>query len=73
MQINMSISSDELINAAKQMPVAEKIRLFESIENDIFEFKFRQLVKELQTTAISQEEILAEVESVRAERYKNSH
>ena len=71
MQINMTINSEELIEAASKMPLDEKLRLFDKIKDDIFEFRFRNILEELKTNDLSDEEILQEVEHVRSERYKN--
>jgi pheromone shutdown protein TraB len=72
MQINMTINSEELIEAASKMPIDEKLRLFEKIQDDIFEYKFKEILDNLQTDQLSEEDILKEVEYVRSERYKNN-
>ena len=71
MQINMTINSEELIEAASKMPIDEKLKLFEKIQDDIFEYKFKEILDSLKTDQLSEEDILKEVEYVRAERYKN--
>jgi hypothetical protein len=71
MQINMTINSEELIEAASKMPLDEKLRLYDKIKDDIFEFRFRNILEDLKTDDLSDEEILQEVEHVRSERYKN--
>ncbi len=71
MQINMTINSEELIDAASKLPINEKIKLFEKIQDDIFEYKFIEILNSLKTDKLSDEEILQEVEYVRTERYKN--
>jgi hypothetical protein len=72
MQINMTINSEELIEAASKMPLDEKLRLYDKIKDDIFEFRFRDILESLKTNDLSDEEIIEEVEHVRSERYKNS-
>ena len=71
MQINMTINSEELIEAASKMPLDEKLRLFDKIKDEIFEFRFRDILESLKTIDLSDEEIIQVVEDVRAERYKN--
>jgi len=67
----MTVTSEELIEAVSKMPIDEKVKLFEKIEDDIFEYKFRQILDSLKTDKITEDEILQEVEYVRSERYKN--
>lgn len=70
---DMNANMQEIINIATTLPLQEKIILFNSIEKDVFEYKFNQLLEELNNPNISQESLLEEIESVRESRYKNSH
>lgn len=69
----MNANTQEIINIATNLPLKDKIILFNSIEKDVFEYKFNQLLQELKNPNISQESLLEEIESVRENRYKNSH
>ena len=72
MQINMNIDSEQIIDAAAKMPFEEKLKLYDKIKDDILQYRFESLRKELkETITLSDEEILQEVEDARAERYKN--
>ena len=68
----MNIDSEQIIDAATKMPLEEKLKLYDKIKDDILQYRFESLREELkETVSLSDEEILQEVESVRAERYKN--
>lgn len=72
MQINMTVNSDELIDAASKLPLEEKLKLYDKIKDDILGYRLEELRNELkETVTLSDEEILQEVENVREERYKN--
>ena len=72
MQVNMTINSEELIEAASKMPFEEKLKLYDKIKDDILLYRFEEIRNELkETVTLSDKEILEEVEHVRAERYKN--
>lgn len=71
MRINMNIDPEQIIDAAVQMPLEEKLKLYDKIKDDIFEFRFKEILENLKTDELSEEEILQEVEHVRSERYKN--
>jgi hypothetical protein len=54
------------------MPIDEKLKLYEKIKDEILQFRFETLRKELKDmVTLSDEEILQEVEHVRTERHKN--
>jgi hypothetical protein len=69
----MNANTQKIVNIATNLPLQDKISLFNSIEKDVFEYKFDQLLQELNNPNISQESLLEEIESVRETRYKNSH
>ena len=71
MEININIDSDQIINAASKMPLEDKLKLYNKIKDDIFEHQIKDLLDNLKTSELSDEEILQEVEYVRSERYKN--
>ena len=64
-----SKSYDEVRQLIKTFSVKEKIELSKELERETFAERFRSLLSELKTDAISDEEILAEVEAVRSKRY----
>lgn len=72
MQIPLNIDTEALIDAVQKMPLEEKLKLYDRIKDDILQYRFESLRKELkESVTLSEEEILHEVEHVRAERYKN--
>lgn len=74
MQVILNIDADQIINVVSNMTIDEKLRLYEKIKDDILQIRLEALRKELKdTVALTDEEILQEVEHVRAERYKNRH
>ncbi|HNW30069.1 MAG TPA: hypothetical protein PKN50_16435 [Spirochaetota bacterium] len=71
MNINMTIDSELLIDAAAKMPVDEKLKLYERIKDDIIKYRVEEILASFKTDDISEEEITEIVEHVRSERYKN--
>jgi hypothetical protein len=71
MQVTLNINSEQLIEAASKMPLEDKLKLYDKIKDDIFEIRFKDILKSLKTDKLSDEEILQAVEHVRSERYKN--
>ena len=71
MQINMTINSEELIEAASNMPLDEKLKLYDKIKDDIFRYRFESLLEKFKADDITDEEITEIVENVRAENHKN--
>jgi len=70
-QVILNIDSAAIIDAAERMPLEEKMKLYEKIKDDVLQYKFEILRKELKDTVpLTNEEITQEVENVRAERYK---
>ena len=74
MQVILNIDAEQIINIVSNMTIDEKLRLYEKIKDEILQIRLEALRKELKdTVALTDEEILQEVENVRAERYKNRH
>ncbi len=72
MQIPLNIDTEALIDAVQKMPLEEKLKLYDRIKDEILQYRFESLRKELkESVTLSEEEILHEVEHVRAECYKN--
>lgn len=67
----MTISSNELLDAASKMPLDEKLKLYDTIKDEITQYRIEQLFDEMKSDDISYEEISDIVENVRSERYKN--
>ncbi len=71
MNINMTIDSEFLIDAAARMPVNEKLKLYERIKDDIIQYRVEEILNSSKTDDISEEEITEIAEHVRSERFKN--
>lgn len=71
MQININIETEQIIDAASKMTLEDKLKLYDKIKDDIFEYRFNEILDSMKTSEITEEEILQEVEHVRSERYKN--
>jgi len=73
MQINLTIDNDQLIDAAAKMPLADKLKLYDKIKDDILRYRLEALLAECKTDGVTEEEITEIVEHVRSERYQNRH
>lgn len=73
MQVTINMDSEQIISAASNMSIDEKLKLYDSIKVDIFKYRFNSLLSTFKTDALSEKDILEEVENVRTERYKTSH
>jgi len=71
MQINMNIDSEQIIDAAANMPLDEKLKLYNKIKDEIIQYRIESLFKEFKSDDITDDEITEIVEHVRSERYKN--
>ena len=69
--MNMSISVDfsQIKIAVEQCNVDEKLELLKLLEKETFSTRFKQLLNQIKTDELNLEEITAEVEAVRQERY----
>lgn len=72
MQININIDSEEIIDAAANMPLDEKLKLYDKIKDDITKYRIEALFNEFKSNDLSDDEITEIVEHVRSERYKNN-
>jgi len=72
MQININIDSEEIIDAAANMPLNEKLKLYDKIKDDITKYRIEALFNEFKSNDLSDDEITGIVEHVRSERYKNN-
>ena len=71
MNVNMTIDSELLIDAAAKMQIDEKLKLYERIKDDIIQYRVEEILNSFKTDDITEEEITEIVEHVRSERYKN--
>jgi len=67
----MTVNSEQLIEAVAQLPLEEKLKVFEKIKDDILPSRLESLLAEIKTDSISEEEITEIVENVRTERFQN--
>ncbi len=72
MQININIDSEDIIDAAANMPLDEKLKLYDKIKDDITQYRIEALFNEFKSNDLSDDEITEIVEHVRSERYKNN-
>ena len=69
MNVNISISFDQLLNLIKQLPVPDKIKLARELDKETIPERFSILLKGLKTNELTLDEITKEVEEVRSKRY----
>lgn len=69
MSTTQDIDFDQLKSMIDQFDLDKKIELIEILERETFDTRFKKLLAKLKTNEIDLEEITAEVEAVRAERY----
>ena len=67
----VNVDTDQIIDAAGKMPIDEKLKLYDSIKDDIIKYRFEALLDKFKSNDISEDEITQIVEDVRTERYKN--
>jgi len=67
----MNIDSEQIIDAAANMPLDEKLKLYNKIKDEIIQYRIESLFKEFKSDDITDDEITEIVEHVRSERYKN--
>lgn len=67
----MNIDTKQIIDAAAAMPFNEKLKLYDTIKDEIIQYRIENLFKEFRSDEISDEEITAIVENVRSERNKS--
>lgn len=69
MSTNSSIKFDQLKDQITRFNIDDKIELIRILEKDTFPVRFRNLLDKFKTSDLSIEEITAEVEIVRKQRY----
>jgi hypothetical protein len=73
MQITFNIDADQIINAASQLPLDEKLKLYKKIKTDIRKLQLEAILDDFKTDDITEEEITEIVEHVRSERHQNRY
>ena len=73
MQITFNIDADQIINAASQLPLDEKIKLYKKIKNEIRKLQLETILDDFKTDDITENEINEIVEHVRTEAFKNRY
>lgn len=71
MSITLTVNPEQLIDAAAKMTIDEKLKLYETIKDDIVQYRVEEILNSFKTDDITEEEIAEIVEHVRSERYKN--
>jgi len=69
----MPLNFEQVLALVKQLSGPEKIKLGQELEQDLRDQKLTQLLEAFRTDELSMEDITAEVEAVRGERYGQNH
>ncbi|MFQ5356587.1 MAG: hypothetical protein ACE5DY_08925 [Mariprofundaceae bacterium] len=69
MSVSSSIDLNQLKRLIGQRNINEKLELIRVLEKDTYPIRFRQLLKRMKIDDLTIDEITAEVESVRTQRY----
>lgn len=68
----ISLSYQQILELVKQLPIEEKAKLGQELVKETIDNRLSRLLNSFKTNELSQEEIDAEVESVRTELYAGS-
>ena len=69
--INIDITFDQVLSIVKNLPVRQKIKLSQALEEDGIKSRLDGILTAFKTDEISLDDINAEVEVVRQKRYEN--
>ena len=69
MNLSLTIDFNQLKSLITQCGTEEKTEIVRMLEKDTFPLRFNQLLSKIRTDDLTLEEITAEVEAVRKERY----
>ncbi|MFQ5639989.1 MAG: hypothetical protein ACE5IR_18570 [bacterium] len=69
MSVSSSIDLNQLKRLIAQRNIIEKLKIIRVLEKDTYPIRFRQLLKRMKIDDLTFDEITAEVESVRTQRY----
>jgi hypothetical protein len=69
----IELNTEQINNAVDGLPLREKLRLTERLEKETFSFRWKQILKDidsrLKNCRISRKDVLNEIESYRKEKY----
>lgn len=69
--LQLDVTYEQVIALVRKMPLSEKLKLSEELENDAINSKLSKLLKTFKTKELSIETINAEVELVRQQMYES--
>ena len=69
--LQLDVTYEQVIALVRKMPLSEKVKLSEELENDAINSKLSKLLKTFKTKELSIETINAEVELVRQQMYES--
>ncbi len=61
----------QILELVRHLPLQEKLKISKELERELIDAKLSNLLDVFKTDELTEEEILREVEIVRAERYAN--
>jgi hypothetical protein len=67
--LQIDITFDQILSLVKQLPKQQKTKLTRELEKDVIDSKLSKLLKKFKTAALSENDILEEVEKVRQEMH----
>lgn len=67
--LHIPITYDQLVQLINRLPLKERRKLSKELERDFIERRFSNLLDIFKTDDLSEDEIMKEVEQVRAELY----
>lgn len=59
----------QILELVRRLPLQDKVKISRELERELVDAKLCELLKVFKTDELTEEEILKEVEAVRAERY----
>jgi hypothetical protein len=68
--VQIDLSFKQILSVVKKLSQQQKLELSRELEKELIDSKFSKLMSAFKTDAISEEDINAEVEIVRASRYE---
>ncbi|KAA3656248.1 MAG: hypothetical protein DWQ10_15840 [Calditrichaeota bacterium] len=69
MSATLSVDFNQLKSLVNQFDINQKIELIEILEKETFPLRFKNFLEKIKTDEIDLDEITAEVERIRANRY----
>lgn len=68
----LPVSFEQVVQLVRQLPLAEKRQLSQVLQQETLDAKLGELLTAFRTDDLSEADILAEVEAVRADHYARS-